>query len=289
MGILRSKVTPVYMKQMAGAPCSLAFQPFPTTPGATQVNNGAQLEAAITAAISGDTIELASPGAYNLTTTPSINQNVLTITSVVAGAYLTGTRMQTGSPGPITFNGIDWRNGDAVRQFWCAGGTAITFNRCRFALAVNVLIGVDFTTGNPVGSFDACIFESQFTQSAIRCNVAGGVLTAKNCIINHSSGGVGFEQAAGSIVCYNCAVNASGNDYQGGCTGDYNAATDATAPGGNSLQNRVWGNEFNANYEPVLATSTLYTAGTFAQVPAADYYGNTFPNPPCIGAINCPV
>lgn len=284
MGILRSKVTPVYMKQMAGAPCSLTFAPIPTTPGATQVNNGAQLEAAVGAAVPGETIELASAGAYTLTAGAlTITAANLTISAVVTGAYINGAnRIQSGAAGS-TFKGIDFRNGDGVYTTYFTAGSSPTFERCRFAGNTQIALHNAGT-----GTVDSCLFVGTYSHSGLR-NHTGGTTVARNCIANFAGAGIGFYNNGGvSLTCYNCAANVTANDYFG-CAGDYNADTDGTAPGGNSVHNVTWGNEYNANYEPILATSTLYTAGTFAQVPAADYNGNTFPNPPCIGIINCPV
>lgn len=252
------------------------FQPAAPTPGATQVHNGPQLEAAVAAAIAGEVIELASPGAYVLSATLTITADNITIASVVTGAYITGAyRIQSGAVN-LTFKAVDFLNGDLVYTLYFPGGSHV-LKRCRFAGNTQIAIS---TAGTEV--IDACLILGTYSHSGVR--VSGGTATARNCIANFSGAGIGFNNTGGTFNCYNCAADVFGAEFFG-CGGDYNADVDGSAPGANSVHAIIWGNEFDAEYRPILATSTLYTAGTFAQVPAADYYGNPFTNPPPIGAL----
>lgn len=244
------------------------WQPYAPTPGATQVHNGAELEAAVAGAAPGEVIELASAGAYTLTGGMTVSQPI-TIVSVVAGAYINGANSITASAtGTVTFKGIDFRNANAVYTLVLSGGGPKIVERCIFQAAC--LIGVDCTTSDTV-ELDSCLFTGVYTTNTIRSNNATVVVTAKNVLI-YGSTGIGFYKKYGTFNCYSCAANTTGANYSG-VGGDYNAGTDATAPGAHSNQSITWALWYDVNYIP--QNSTAKNGGDPANSATYDYYGNT--------------
>lgn len=169
-------------------------------------------------------------------------------------------------------NWLQEGNHTHLEDFEVVGGSS--FNGLEITNATNArLKGLLFSgscqhgiSGLLNGHFvESCIVISSSAGSrgiANRWGQSGGV--ANNCVT------VGFNNGyyvdSGGLTCYNCAalgINAN-SDFQGAITGDYNAASDGTAPGANSIQD-LTGSDFvdsaNDDYH-ITQESRLATAGT---------------------------
>ena len=295
MLIGRHKGGPVWLNNFAGASFFTTWQAPASTPGATQVTNGTQLEAAIAAASPGDTIELTSVGAYTLTASPLWNTAgaALNIVALVEGAYIEGAHNITcsGTGRVLNITGVWFKNTSHYQVY--AQYSTINLYRCRFwCTDFNGWSVYCYRPANVLA--EGCIWDElpDVGQAAIYCTDSGTAnAIVRNCtidgLIGPSDGLAGYGGA--TIEVHNTAVR-PGAAKEAMYTavvdsGDYNAATDATMPGANTHDNITWSNYYDASYIPQNANAK--TGGDTSNRATWDYYGNVladFPSAP-IGAI----
>jgi len=260
--------------------------PLPTI-GATQVTTGAELDAAVDAAVDGETIEMTVVGAYMLTNQLDLRGNrAVTINAMVEGAYIDGPNrvFHQDSTTDWTVTGVEFRNGLSGMQVYTKEG-ALTLNRCLFKPTVHRQIYSIFQNNGGTLSTNGCIFDNASTTASVYMEwTSSAMVTLKNCIIdNGTSGGLCIRQQGGTMNAHNCGLRSTGATCQGTIGGDYNAATDATAPGANSHDNITWANEFDASYLPLTAMGKV--GGDPANAAALDYLGNIITTVAPVGAI----
>lgn len=121
------------------------------------------------------------------------------------------------------------------------GGSMVLMDACSFYK--DGLFQAAATLGDAGGTGDLTIRNSLFylntSATGVAGNGAGTTVTLENCTAYGISGGYGFRNVnAGTFTCNNCVSIGtwSSTAYGGTLAGDYNVASDTSAPGGNSTQ-----------------------------------------------------
>ena len=260
------------------------WQAPPTTPGATQVANGTEFEQAISdLAATGGTIELTTAGQYLLSETLAMPAVNIKVVALEEGCYIDGyEKVYVWGPDTVaTFTGVEFRNnamGVDDRTVYLTNRASATFRRCKFVPTTHR--DKSCVSVNGIGTscnVESCIFVNASTLWGMVTATQSGVVVIKNSlfICDISAGDHCIEVTTGVITAYNTACRAYGGSdlaFSGTIGGDYNLATDATAPGANSHDNITWANEFDASYLPLTAMGKA--GGDPANAAALDYLGN---------------
>lgn len=193
--------------------------------------------------------------------------------------YRLGSRIQSIESGDIRVYGCQITTAHNVCAEAFNGGN-IRLERCALYGATDS--GLQVTDAISSGFAINCI-----AYGFLDCGFNGwapGVITCLFCT-SADCGSRGFA----NTVNYNCIASDNTSQDFNGCTGDYNASTDATAPGANSIINEVFTfvDPDNGNYLlSSLDTSGAIGGGTSATTPLVPYdvTGALRPNPPSIGS-----
>jgi hypothetical protein len=116
-----------------------------------------------------------------------------------------------------------------------------------------------------------------------------GTFVLHNCVARNNSGR-GFRRQGGTVTVQNCLADANaGDDFLGTLGGDYNASSDGTAPGANSITSATF--SFESASSGVLDASD--TSGAIgggidlsadASLPVVlDIFGEAYLDPPSMG------
>jgi len=301
-------MNPVKLAILGSEPVADAWTPYdPADFGGTKRNVGdgktySTIAAAISAASAGDTICIYDKsGGYTETTYYDVDKNLSILcidtpsasTQLICGFYVHGATLNCYG---LYFN---MQQSNIVGTLYITAGTT-TFERCyiRYSDSSYSSSEIITITGDCTLDFKSCIVNgynsnSNYVPDWLLDNSYSDTITLTNCLCINCGTFSYYTAAGNTSTFYNCYGEEGSSDaWEGGTNaGDYNAGSDTSAPGANSVDNAAVATHFDTTLDSVQPKtgSSLLTAGTSAQKPACgDYFGWAWGDDTPIGAISKP-